>query len=656
LEAVCNPESGDDLNVFDRNWPPSRFPEKFVWFLFASAIFLSASIPAVAQQAERPQPPLVGPPARMAAQTLFNSNCVTCHQNVKASAVESAPGAKTAPSTETLGQMTPEAIYGALTTGIMAQEARNLSSAEKQVIAEFFGGRPLGSADAGDAKNMTNHCAASPSMGNPSAEASWNGWGNGLANTRAQSAKGADLSASDVPKLKLKWAFGLPGGAETYGQPSVVDGRVFFGDYNSYVYSLDAATGCVYWSFRADAQVRTAIVVGRVKGAGSSKYAAYFGDKKANIYALDARSGKLLWKVNVEQRQLAHITGAAALYGGRLFVGVAGSEEITSADPHYPCCTYRGSLSALDANTGKIIWKTYMIPEEPQPTKKNSLGTQLWAPAGASIWTTPTIDAKLHAVYVGTGNAFTAPAAKNSDAIVALDIKTGKILWSYQALENDASPAGCNGNGPKGEQCPEVVGPDWDFANSPILQTLSNGKRVLVAAHKGGGVVAVDPDHNGALLWNTNLAAPNAGAAIQIMWGGAADGQNVYYPLKSGGVAAVRLLDGTRVWLAPLEPSSPPPGQRPRRGQDAAATLIPGVVFSGGWDGVLHALSTVDGSSLWEYNTAHEYTTVNGVPAKGGSLGAPGPVVVSGILFVGSGYVGTGNGMPGNVLLAFSAQ
>ena len=636
---------------------------KFIWFLCVMSALLGClvSFPA-ARSAQQPQqtppPPLVGPPARIAAQAVFNSRCASCHQNAMASADQNAGRAASAPSTETLGQMTPEAIYAALTTGAMVGQARDLTDDQKRIIAEFFGGRPLGNADAGDAKNMTGHCDTNPPLADPSAQPGWNGWGNGLSNTRFQPADAAQLSADQVPSLKLKWAFGLPGGAETYGQPAIVSGRVFFGDYNGFVYSLNAATGCVYWSFHADAQVRTAIVVGPVKGKGGARYAAYFGDKKANVYAVDARTGTLLWKVNPEPRLLEHVTGGAALYEGRVFVGVAGSEEITSMDPHYPCCTYRGSLSALDANTGKIIWKTYTIAEAPKPIKKNSLGTQLWGPAGASIWTTPTVDPQRHAVYVGTGNSFAEPVAKNSDAIVAFDLKTGKILWSYQALANDVSPAGCNGPGPKGEQCPPDPGPDWDFGNSPILRTLPGGHRVLVAAHKGGLVVAVDPDNNGALLWKTDLAEPNAGAAIQVMWGGAADAENVYYALQSGGVAAVRLADGKRVWTERIDPAVIPSeaGKRPRRGLEAAVTVIPGVVFAGGWDGVLHALSTEDGHPLWQYQTVRDYTTVNAVSAKGGSLGAPGPVVAGGMLYVGSGYVGTGNGIPGNVLLAFSAQ
>ena len=618
-------------------------------------VFVLASIRAQPPQPGQRPLPAFGPMTRVAAQPIFNNNCASCHKNTMSSADPNALRENNAPSTDTLATMSPEAIYAALTTGKMVQQAMKLSNDEKRIVAEFFGGRPLASAETGDMKNMTNHCPANAQLGNPAASVSWMGWGNDLLNTRFQPAKAAGLNPEQVSKMKLKWAFGLPTGAEAYGQPTIVDGRVFLGGDNSFVYSLDADSGCVYWSFHSEAQVRTAMVIGPVSGKGSAKYAVYFGDRKANLYAVDARSGELLWKTNLDQRVLSHITAAPVLYEGRLYVGVAGSEEIASGDPHYPCCTYRGNLSAVDANTGKVIWKTYTIAEEPKPTKKNSLGTQLWAPAGASIWASPTIDTKLHAIYVSTGNAFTEPAAKTSDAMAAFDMKTGKMLWSYQGVENDASPAGCNGK-QKGEQCPEHVGPDWDFANSPILKTLPGGKRVLIAAHKGGGVVAIDPDKKGALLWKTDLAQGTSGGAGQIMWGGAADDQNVYYSLQSGGVAALGLADGKSSWFTKLDPAPAEPGQRPRRGQVAALTVIPGVVFSGGWDGVLHALSTTDGHELWEYNTAHEYKTVNGIEAKGGSLGAPGPVVVGGTLYVGSGYIGTGNGMPGNVLLAFTAQ
>jgi len=600
--------------------------------------------------------------ARIIGQSLFNKNCASCHKHAMTS-VDENQGGRTAPNTETLAQMTPEAIYAALTSGVMASQGQNLSGDDKRAIAEFFGGRPLGAADAGDARNMTNHCQSNPPSSDRSGARtpSRNGWGSDLANTRFQSAQAAGLTADQVQRLKLKWAFGLPAGGETSGEPSIFGGRVYFGDDNSFAYSLSAATGCLYWSFHADAQIRTAAVIEPIQHHGHTTYAVFYGDKKANLYALDALSGALLWKRNLEQRLLSHVTAAPVFYKGRLYVGLAGSEEIVSSDPHYPCCTYRGSLTALDANTGAVIWKTYTIPESPKPTKKNTLGTQLWAPAGASIWAAPTIDRKQNRIYVGTGNAFTEPAAKTSDSLMAFDLRTGQVQWSYQALENDASPGGCRGPSLQDAHCPAVEGPDWDFGDSPILRNLPGGKRVLLCAHKGGTVVAVDPDRRGALLWTADLTAgrdTSAPIQVQIVWGGAADRDNAYYDTRAGTVAAVRLRDGKVLWNVPIAPSPAHAGVggRPRKGLEAAVTVIPGVVFAGGWDGVLHALSTADGHEIWNFDTARQFTAVNGVDAKGGSLGAPGPVVAAGMLLVGSGYVGTGNGMPGNVLLAFSAD
>jgi polyvinyl alcohol dehydrogenase (cytochrome) len=287
----------------------------FFALLFAAAAFAQPPQPA------RPKPPLFGPGERMAAQPLFNNNCARCHKNVMSSADQNALRENNAPDTDTLARMTPEVIYAALTTGAMVQQAATLTNDEKRVLAEFFGGRPLGAADVGDAKNMTNHCSSNPRMSDPSAGVSWLGWGNDLANTRFQPAKTARLSADQAAQLKLKWAFGLPNGAETYSQPVIVAGRLFLGGDNSFIYSLDAATGCVYWSFQSEAQVRTSIVINAVNGHGSTRYAAYFGDRKANVYAVDAGNGELLWKRNVEPRVLAHITGSPVVYQGRVYVG-----------------------------------------------------------------------------------------------------------------------------------------------------------------------------------------------------------------------------------------------------------------------------------------------------------------------------------------------
>jgi len=322
----------------------------------------------------------------------------------------------------------------------------------------------------------------------------------------------------------------------------------------------------------------------------------------------------------------------------------------------YPCCTFRGSITALDAATGKQIWKTYIIPDPPKPVAKGPSGVQHFAPAGGAVWEAPTIDTQRHLLYIGTGDAYTDPAPKTTDAVMALDMASGKIVWSVQDTQDDAWLSGCGAGGadnPNGisENCPKPIGPDYDFGASMILRTLPDGHRVLVAPQKSGMVWAHDPDQQGKLLWKVQLV--DKLALGMITFGGAADDQNAYFGLRSGGIAAVSLKTGEKKWFTRL------PGQHagaPNLGQTAALTVIPGVVFSGGWDGILRALSTADGHEIWEVNTAHDYKTVNGVKANGGSMASAGPTVVNGTLFVGSGYLFGAAGIAGNALLAFSPQ
>ena len=223
------------------------------------------------------------------------------------------------------------------------------------------------------------------------------------------------------------------------------------------------------------------------------------------------------------------MTGAPALYERHLYVPVSSGEEISGAGPDYECCKFRGSLSSLDAATGKVIWKTYTIPDEPKPIRKNGKGVQQWGPSGAGVWSAPTIDAKRHAIYVTTGDSYSDPAARTSDAFVAFDMETGHILWSRQMTENDAFNGACGG-GRTGGNCPDAKGPDWDFGSSPMLVNLPNGKRALVAGQKSGMVHAVDPDQQGEVLWSTRLGHGSAAGGIE--WGTASDGENVYVALS----------------------------------------------------------------------------------------------------------------------------
>lgn len=331
--------------------------------------------------------------------SVFEQQCTKCHGN---------PAVDRAPSPAAIRQMPPERIYEALTTGVMKTEAANLTDEQKRRLAEYMGGRPLGSAALGDAKQMPNQCPAEASFPDPANSAEWSGWGDNVHNTRFQDAKQAGLTPAQIPNLKLKWAFGFPLGVSAFGQPSVASGHVFVGSDIGYVYSLDMHSGCVHWSYKTKAAVRTAITIGRNKAA-PSHYAIYFGDMQANVYALDALSGALLWTKRAEEHFSARITAAPTLYEGRLYVPISTSEGFSASTLDYPCCTFRGSVVALNANTGDQIWKAYSIPE-PKPTRKNSAGTQLYAPSGVAVWNSPTVDAKRHAIYFGTGDSATEPA------------------------------------------------------------------------------------------------------------------------------------------------------------------------------------------------------------------------------------------------------
>jgi polyvinyl alcohol dehydrogenase (cytochrome) len=553
-----------------------------------------------------------------------------------------------------LKAMSPEYIVRALTSGPMRVQAARLTTPERDAIAEYLTGKSLETAS----QVSTGTCASGPpkSIAGPQ----WNGWGVDLENTRFQPANAAGIAADQVPNLKLKWAFGFAGDFSAFAQPSIVGGRVFVGSVAGIVYSLDAASGCTYWSFQAATSVRTAIAIGPFG-------TAYFGDLHATVYALDTNTGKLLWKTSVEDHPAARVTGTPKLHGGRLYVPVASREEWLSADARYPCCTFRGSVVALDAKTGKQIWKTYTIADAAKPLSKSKAGTPLWGPSGVGVWSSPTIDTKRKLLYVGTGDGYSDPATQYSDSILALDLQTGKIAWSRQITSGDVFNGNCIQMTPT--TCPGKTGPDADFGSSPILRTLPSGRRVLIAGQKSGIVHGLDPDNKGEVLWQTRVG--KGGMLGGIQWGPAADGEAAYValsdvalmlgpggtmpnPKAGGGLFAIQLATGEKLWSA-LPPEEGCKTPRCSPAQSAAVTAIPGVVFSGALDGHLRAYSTRDGKILWDYDTARKFDTVNGVAANGGALDGPGPAVAGGVLVVNSGY-GYFNGIPGNVLLAFGVE
>jgi polyvinyl alcohol dehydrogenase (cytochrome) len=564
---------------------------------------------------------------------LYKARCSTCHDS----------GAARTPSREELASKAPEYIVQTMFQGVMVTQAAGLTNEEGSAIATFLTGKAL---SAPKVETAGNKCTV-PGKAISLTDGDFNGWGVDNGNSHFQTKPG--LTAADVPKLKLKWAFGF--GAKdpmAWAQPTVVAGRVFVGSVGGNVYSLDAATGCSYWTYSAGAGVRTAITIGKL---ASGKWAAYFGDMKANAHAVDAETGALLWKLQLDDHPVARITGAPTLLNGKLYVPISSIEEASAQQPNYECCKFRGSVAAVDANTGKQLWKSYSVPDPPKAYKKSSNGTQLYGPAGAAVWGSPTIDAKRKLIYAPGGNSYTDVDINTSDAILAFDMDTGRLVWSSQVQPKDNFVIGC----PNSPNCPEEKGPDYDFGTSPILRTLKSGKQIIIAGQKSGVVYGLDPDNRGKILWQTRVGKGSALGGVE--WGHAADDTLVYAAVadrlvREGGTPGLYALDlatGELKWSAP----APKVGGNP--GQSAAITVIPGAVFSGALNGHFRAYSTSNGDILWDVETNKKFDTVNGVDAKGGSIDAGGPTVSHGMVFTNSGY-GIFGGLPGNVLLAFSVD
>lgn len=568
---------------------------------------------------------------------LFQTHCASCHQPFNA---------VRAPWPATLRLMPRSSILTIIESGKMRMQAADLSHQQRVALADYLG----------VAKTTQNAGQGNPCRSNESSMSQapqWNGWGVDLSNSRFQPAEAAGLSKNEVPRLRLKWAFGYEGATGAGGQPTVVENKIFVAGGDGQIQSLDARTGCVIWKYVPPAMARASITI------SPDGKTAYVGDIQARMHALDAATGKLLWTTDLDKHPFALITAAPRLYEGRLYVGVSSAEELAGANPKYPCCTFRGSINALDAKTGAILWRTYTIPTEAVPADKNAAGTQMFGPSGAAIWGSPAIDPDHHLLYVGTGDNYSSPASHTSDAVLAVNLNDGKIVWTRQLTADDRFNVACLGKDQS--SCPAHAGGDFDIGAATILRTLEDGKRVLIVSQKSGIVYGLDPDDKGKTIWSTRIS--KGGVLGGIEFGAAADTVNVYEPLSDwsadpktgGGLFALDIATGKVTWSAPavVPACTGVPGCS--ASQQAPATLIPGVVFAGSLDGHVRAYDSSDGHVIWDFDTARTYKTVNGVAARGGSINYAGPVIVGGMVYVASGY-STNAGMPGNVLLAFSVD
>ena len=595
-----------------------------------------------------------GDPEDWPGAKLYREHCAMCHENQ----------VPKAPQKMFLQMMSGPTILASLERGLMAAQGSVLTPAQRQHVAEYLSGAPL---SAQVAARPVPRCASTIASGfDTSSAPSPTGWG--YDNARFVPADAAGLDRDSAKRLELKWAMEFPNALRARSQPAIAYGAVYVGSQDGTVYALDLDTGCARWTFKAGAEVRTAIVPHEISTAGDASKTlrrVVFGDVIGRAYSLDALTGALAWSAKLDDHANATLTGTPAVHAGTVYAPVSSLEATTAAEPTYECCTFRGSVVALDAATGEQKWKAYTIDEPPALVRTAGSDKRNFGPSGAPIWNSPTIDAKRGVLYVGTGENYSSPADDRSDALLAFRLTDGKLQWSQQMLAGDAWNVGCMMKGRP--NCPIENGPDVDFGAGTILTRLADGRDVLLAGQKNGVVYALDPDKSGALLWKTRVG--RGGIQGGIHFGMAVAGDRVFAPISDmtdardgrpvegpprPGLYALDVATGRLVWSSPAANEC---GTTPLcdPGISAAITAAPGVVFAGHMDGKFRAYDSSDGKVLYEYDALQPVKTLSGTTAKGGSFGGAGAAVRDGHVVVNSGY-GLYFHMPGNVLLVFAPQ
>jgi polyvinyl alcohol dehydrogenase (cytochrome) len=573
---------------------------------------------------------------------LYAARCAACHDHASG---------RVPPKVLISITRSAEDVIDTLTLGVMRAQATGLSAAQIKTLAVYLTGKQPQPRAAPDANLCPGPVAAQLGAGD------WRSWGLDLASSRFQTEPG--FSAAQVPRLKLRWTFAYPGRA-AFNQPAVIGNLVLTGGTGGRVFALDARSGCTYWSYDAGSLVRTGIVIAEVPAARApdhqTRTVAWFGDDRGTLHAIDVKNGSRLWTLRLDDHPITRLVGTPQLHGATLYAPVSSFEEVAAADPKYHCCTFRGSLVAVDAGSGRQLWRAYTV-RTPAQELKTASGQTLSGPAGGAVFSAPTIDPKHGRIYLGTGDSYTNVVSDSTNAVLALNLDDGARVWTHQVAKNDAWILLCTG-APTGN-CPSPLGPDFDFSSSPMLITHGD-RQFLVAGAKSGIVYGLDPQAGGRLLWQRVLARGTPNGAI--LWASANDGERAYIatseydPEAKKGPGALVALDpasGAVRWRTPT-PDDPCAwgSENCSHALLAGVTVIPGVVFAGAMDGYMRAYDARDGHIVWQFDTGQSFDAVNGVRGHGGAIDYGGEVIAHGMLFVNSGSMR----QPGNLLLAFSPE
>ena len=589
---------------------------------------------------------------------VYEEYCAACHDNSEVTR---------APSMDALNQFDRTQVRAALVSGIMSAQGGMLSSAELEAVADYLGrAGPVETNWTG--AMMCEADRAAPSL---SATPTVTTFGFDLNNSRQLSYEQAGLEAEDFEKLELAWAVGFPGAVSMRSQAAVVGTSIFLpvgeSDQRLFAFDIGGEDPCIEWIYDTDMTLRSSAAYG-VLPDGTE--AVLVGDRAGDVHMLKAETGELVWKAPAGLFGGSMITGTPVLFEDRVFVPISQAEIMQGANNAHLCCTTHGGVVALDAMTGERIWEMHTMPDA-EPVRDRGDGQMLLGPSGAPIWNSPSIDPERRQLYVGTGEATSPPAHPNTDALIAVDIDTGDINWSYQATANDIFLVGCRSE----EQLncvprTETVFRDVDFGASTILATTPSGRELLIGGQKSGTVWALDPN-SGDVVWRRDIGT--GGPSGGIHWGIAADETHVYAPISfpgrdlpdqtvpddiKPGIYAVNLETGEIDWAFHVEASCTEEERElmPRcaalYGLSGAPSVIGDYVVTGGLDGILYVLNRDTGELVWQYRTAREFETVNGVDAHGAAIDNASIIATNGLLIMNSGYGLFGAGA-GNVMLAF---
>jgi polyvinyl alcohol dehydrogenase (cytochrome) len=480
-------------------------------------------------------------------------------------------------------------------------------------------------------------------------------------NPRHLDAAQAGLSTADLSNLELAWAVAFPQTSGLRAAPVIIGSTVFYSATDSgRVFALDINEGCAKWVYEPGTRLRSSLAYAVVDGRGT----LVFSDQPGMIHAINAETGEAIWVASGQATDnQGMLTGTPVIFEDRIIVPVSGSGVITGGNPNYECCENHGAVTALDVHTGEKLWEYHTMPAAEYTGQASSTGVQQRGPSGAPIWSTPTIDGGRGQIYVTTGENTSHPTTNTSDAIIALDLETGEEKWVFQALANDMWNFGCTAGGPNCIILDDTNSVDFDFGGPAILVDTGD-RELLIAGQKSGDIWALEPE-TGQLVWNQRVGEGTALGGNH--WGIATNSERAFMTINDpdgmGGVSRPGLYTyfvgtGEPSWFFEVQSDcGDHRSDRIRRceglyGFSATPLSVDGAIITAGLDGRLFIFNSDSGELLFEYDTAMDFETVNGVEGYGGSIESHSIAAGSGMVFVGSGY-GQFSQVPGNVLLAF---